>query len=85
MPRNGLKTYKFYLAFENSACVDYMTAKLWHPLLNNMIPIVMGVVNYDIRAPPHSVINVLDCKSPKDLAKYLILLDKNQTLGLKKK
>ncbi len=74
------KTYKFYLAFENSACVDYVTEKLKHPLSNNMIPIVMGGVNYDVRAPPHSVINVLDYKSPKDLAEYLILLDEKQKL-----
>ncbi len=74
------KTYKFYLSFENSACIDYVTEKLKHPLSNNMIPVVMGGVNYDVRAPPHSVINVRDYKSPKDLAKYLTLLDKNKKL-----
>ncbi len=74
------KTYKFYLSFENSACIDYVTEKLRHPLSNNMIPIVMGGVNYDVRAPPHSVINVRDYKSPKDLAEYLTLLDKNEKL-----
>ncbi len=74
------KTYKFYLSFENSACIDYVTEKLRHPLLNNMIPIVMGGIDYGVRAPPHSVIDVKNFKSPKDLAEYLALLDKNEKL-----
>ena len=87
-PREGYKaclemaaeTYKFYLSFENSACIDYVTEKLKNPLSNNMIPVVMGGANYDVNAPPHSVINVRDYKSPKDLAEYLTLLDKNEKL-----
>ncbi len=35
------KSYKVYLSFENSACVDYVTEKLKNPLSNNMIPVVM--------------------------------------------
>ena len=34
--------YKFYLAFENSNCQDYITEKFWSILNHDVIPIVMG-------------------------------------------
>ena len=47
-----------------------------------MIPIVMGARAADYRhaAPPHSYIHVEDFKSPRDLAKYLLMLDKNDDM-----
>ena len=33
--------YKFYLAFENSICVDYVTEKFFNNLLLPVVPIVM--------------------------------------------
>ncbi len=38
----------------------------------------MGGLDYKARTPPHSVINVKDFQSPKDLSEYLLYLDKNQ-------
>ena len=34
--------YKFYLAFENSLCTDYITEKFYQTLKQNIIPVVMG-------------------------------------------
>ena len=49
------KHYKFYLAFENSDCDDYITEKFWRALSLGMIPIVRGRrVNYEKIAPPNS-------------------------------
>ena len=36
------KKYKFYLAFENSQCYDYITEKVWKSLYYGMVPIVYG-------------------------------------------
>ena len=85
MEKNCLKTlrrYKFYLAFENANCVDYITEKYWFtPLQNNIVPVVLGGGNYGDRnlAVPGSFINVMDFKTVKDLADYLLMLDKNDT------
>uniref|UniRef100_A0A915L171 Fucosyltransferase n=1 Tax=Romanomermis culicivorax TaxID=13658 RepID=A0A915L171_ROMCU len=71
--------YKFYLAFENSNCKDYVTEKftfLFEPRLY-ILPIVMWKKNYENYAPPRSFISIEDFESPKALAEYLLALDKN--------
>ena len=74
-------TYKFYLAFENSICQDYVTEKLFRTLNHGgLIPVVMGGANYSRLVPPHSVINIRDFPSPRALADYLHVLDNNDTL-----
>ena len=50
--------YKFYLSFENSFCVDYITEKFWKVLNYDIVPIVMGAGNYSKFAPEKSFINV---------------------------
>ncbi|XP_076351643.1 glycoprotein 3-alpha-L-fucosyltransferase A-like [Tachypleus tridentatus] len=75
--------YKFYLAFENSNCKDYITEKFFvNGLSRNVVPIVMGARPEDYRrnAPYHSYIHVEDFESPKHLAEYLHRLEKNSTL-----
>ena len=74
------KDYKFYLAFENSLCTDYITEKLWNALRTYVVPIVLGGANYSAFLPPHSYIDVKDFKSPKALAKYLDKLDRDDEL-----
>lgn len=44
-----------------------------------MVPVVFGLANYTSIAPPHSIINVLDFPSLKDLVNYLKYLDGNDT------
>lgn len=37
-----LAQYKFTLAFENAVCVDYITEKLWRPLIVGSVPVYYG-------------------------------------------
>jgi alpha-1,3-fucosyltransferase len=78
--RTLAQNYLFYLSFENSFCPDYVTEKLFRPLRTSVVPIVFGGVHYSRFAPPHSYINALDYESPKQLADYLITLEKNRKL-----
>ena len=71
--------YKFFLAFENSICQEYVTEKFFVLMARNIVPVVLGGANYSAIAPPHSYINALDY-SPKQLAQYLLELDRNDTL-----
>ena len=77
-----LQRYKFYLSFENSFCIDYITEKYWEtPLSLNMVPVVMGGASYENEqlAIPGSFINVVDFESVEALAKYLMYLNSNDT------
>ncbi|KAH7940108.1 hypothetical protein HPB52_021857 [Rhipicephalus sanguineus] len=69
--------YSFYLAFENSICKDYSTEKLFLPLLNSMVPVVMGGANYSAVAPPGSYINFASFRTARELATYLLELQGN--------
>ena len=62
------KKYKFYLAFENSNCVDYITEKFWDSLKHKLLPIVMGarVEDYEAVAPPNSFLHVDSFSGPED-------------------
>jgi hypothetical protein len=48
-----------------------------------MVPVVYGLANYSTIAPAHSFINTKDFKSVKDLATYLLHLDKHPREYLK--
>ena len=74
------RSHKFYLAFENSLCSDYITEKTWSRLTYPIIPIVLGGADYKAFLPPHSYIDVKDYSSPKKLAAHLYKLHKNDTL-----
>lgn len=75
-----MKTFKFYLSFENGLCLDYITEKYWTtPLDNNMVPIVFGL-NYDKKnSIPGSYISISDFSSIESLANHIKYLDKNDT------
>ncbi|XP_042872436.1 alpha-(1,3)-fucosyltransferase C-like [Penaeus japonicus] len=73
------KRYKFYLSFENSLCRDYATEKFFKILKLDIVPIVYGLANYSAIAPPHSYIDALAFPTAKDLASYILYLDKNDT------
>lgn len=71
--------YKFFFAFENSNCKDYITEKFFLMLKYDIIPVVIGGGNYSRFVPKSGYINGLDFKSAKDLGKYLNYLDSNKT------
>ncbi|XP_066255401.1 glycoprotein 3-alpha-L-fucosyltransferase A-like [Euwallacea similis] len=81
---NLLETdYKFYLAFENSNCRDYITEKLFvNGLGHDTLPIVMGArpEDYQKSAPEGSYIHVDEFESPEELAAYLHRLDSDNAL-----
>uniref|UniRef100_A0A182J6F2 Fucosyltransferase n=1 Tax=Anopheles atroparvus TaxID=41427 RepID=A0A182J6F2_ANOAO len=70
-------TYWFYLSFENSLCVDYVTEKLYNALVHNIVPVVFGGADYERFAPPRSYINAQDYATVNELVDYLLFLVDN--------
>lgn len=76
-----LSEYKFYLAFENSNCAEYLTEKLWwNAYRKGAVPVVMGAAraDYERLCPPNSFVHVDDFESPAELAAYLSFLMTNE-------
>ena len=70
------RSYKFYLAFENTRCEDYVTEKFFLALVRGQVPIVLGAPNIADHAPSRdSYIDVRDYATPADLAAHLLRLD----------
>ncbi|CAF1096670.1 unnamed protein product [Rotaria sordida] len=76
-------TYKFYLAFENSLCDEYVTEKFFFALESaQIIPIVLGWARYDHYIPSTGYIDVRNFPTPRELGTYIDYLDKNTTAYL---
>ncbi|XP_050405787.1 glycoprotein 3-alpha-L-fucosyltransferase A [Patella vulgata] len=71
------KKYKFYLAFENSFCKDYITEKFFRTQNLDVVAIVRGGGDYSRFYPPGTYINTADFSSVRELAIYLQYLDEN--------
>ena len=82
IPLQKLNKYKFYLAFENTFCEQYITEKVYKVLGDDskVVPIVRGAGPYKDALPANSYIDAADFSSPKDLADYLTKLDHNDDL-----
>ena len=69
-----LKPYKFYLAFENNLCKDYVTEKFYvNSLLHGMVPVTINgadLSNPNV-APPGGYIDATKYSSAKRLADFL--------------
>lgn len=71
-------TYKFTIAFENAIAEDYVTEKLYDPLLAGSVPVYLGAPNVNEFAPvEHCFINTTDFSGPAELAGYLLELDRD--------
>ena len=70
-------SYKFYLAFENSCCTDFITEKLWRCFRMQVIPVVYGALDSYARYLPT---NAASFPNPKALTEYIIQVDRNQAL-----
>ena len=81
-PLENFNKYKFYLAFENTYCEQYITEKVYKVLADDskVVPIVRGAGPYKDVLPANSYIDAADFSSPKDLADYLLKLDQNDNL-----
>jgi len=74
----SLNDYKFYLAFENGDCREYITEKTWwNAYHKGAIPVIMGASLQDCARllPPKSFIHVRNFSSPANLARYLLYLN----------
>lgn len=82
--RQFAKDYKFYLAFENSHCKDYITEKVFRNSLGRggIVPVVLGArkEEYEQQLPYKSFIYVEDFASPEELAEYLHKVDQDDDL-----
>lgn len=68
--------YKFTLAFENSCSKDYVSEKIFDPLIAGSVPVYQGTSNIQDFVPAdHCFINVDDFRGPRELADYLRMLD----------
>ncbi|XP_053545494.1 3-galactosyl-N-acetylglucosaminide 4-alpha-L-fucosyltransferase FUT3-like [Bombina bombina] len=78
--KKTISQYKFYLAFENSIYTDYLTEKIWSNAFDSWaVPVVLGTSrkNYERFIPGDAFIHVDDFSSHKELANYLLMLDKD--------
>jgi hypothetical protein len=71
--------YKFFLAFENSFCRNYISEKFFDWFNFDVIPVVMGLGNYSYYIPKSAYINVLDFSSVDKLIDYLNYVGANKT------
>ena len=72
--------YKFYLAWENAFCRDYVTEKFFEIAKYNIIPVVLNGAEMDQIAPKHSFISLDDFKNMSDLVEYLGQVEKDDQL-----
>ncbi|GMT33849.1 hypothetical protein PFISCL1PPCAC_25146, partial [Pristionchus fissidentatus] len=79
-----IRPYKFYLAFENSNCVDYVTEKFYETLLSRMaVPIVLDRKIYeDLGIPSSTFIALSDFATMAEAIVHInkVAEDKNEYL-----
>ena len=77
----SISHYKFYLAFENSICQDYVTEKFWRSLTKrHQIPVIAASNATTELLPPNSYLNVFDFASIKHLTDKMKEIGSNETL-----
>ncbi|KAK3091428.1 hypothetical protein FSP39_019817 [Pinctada imbricata] len=70
--------YKFTLALENGICDDYITEKIWRPLMLGSVPIIHGSPKIKELLPSNmSAIVVSDFNDIQSLANHIKFLNEN--------
>lgn len=77
------KQYLFTIAIENSLEYDYVTEKLWQPLVAGSVPIYLGAPNINDWLPCQNsscIINLRDFSTIRDAANFIheLVLDKQR-------
>ena len=73
------RDYKFYLAFENSFCTDYVTEKLLRVMKSmRVVPVVRGGADYGKLFPRNSLIDTGSFFSAYELAHHLNALAQDE-------
>ncbi|XP_053386264.1 alpha-(1,3)-fucosyltransferase C-like [Mercenaria mercenaria] len=72
------KKYKFYLAFENSLCTDYITEKAFLWFTRDIVIVVRGATHYEKYLPKGTFIDTNAFKSAKELAQHLNKVGANE-------
>nr|KAG5701740.1 hypothetical protein BaRGS_004342 [Batillaria attramentaria] len=75
--------YKFYLAFENAFCKDYISEKFFRYLEADVVVVARASNEFRFHAPPGIFVNTADFATTKDLADYLLYLDANPSEYIK--
>jgi glycosyltransferase involved in cell wall biosynthesis len=74
-----IATYKFTIAIENSRALDYVTEKLYDPLIAGSVPVYLGAPNVEDFAPAdHCYVHAADFNGPRELADFLTGLATDQ-------
>ena len=73
--------YLFTIAIENSLNYDYITEKLWHPLVAGSVPIYLGAPNVEDWLPCQTqcIIDLRKFKTPSDAALFIKSIAMNKT------
>lgn len=77
------KTYKFYLAFENGLCEDYLSEKSIRAMEDDVVPVIFSGANLTHFLPPKSYIDANSFETAEALGNYLKLLSQNEEEYLK--
>lgn len=77
-----IKDYLFTIAIENSLAHDYISEKLWHPLVTGSIPIYLGATNIDDWLPCQTdcIIDLRKFSNAKEAALFIKTVAQNETL-----
>ena len=77
---NRLGSYRFFIAFENSFCKDYVSEKYWLSISRLQIPLVNWKYDYSHLVLPKSYINVYDFHDVKSFIDHIQEVGRNETL-----
>ncbi|EYB93249.1 hypothetical protein Y032_0184g975 [Ancylostoma ceylanicum] len=79
-----IANHRFYIAFENSICNDYITEKFFMRASQMLVPVVMRRRYYERAGiPPRAFIALDDFRNVKEMGQYLNYLRNNDTEYMK--